>query len=211
MTTEHIGTGDRKKICIGGGGGFIGHHLARRLKGDGHYVVVADIRRGKLLDSDCDEFLEIDLRDMGNCMRAVDGCDWVFNLAADMGGMGFIQTNQSRILYNNTIMSFNMVEASRRQGVKRFFFSSTACVYPEHIQEDPNCQALQEDMAWPSQPQELYGLEKIVTEELVMAYARDFEIDTRIARFHNIYGPECCWQGGREKAPAAFCRYVLHL
>ena len=197
------------KICVGGGGGFIGHHLARRLRREGHYVVIADIRREYVDDRDYDEFLNLDLRDINNCLEATKGCDWVFNLAADMGGMGYIMTNQSLILYNNTMMSFNMLEASRRNGVKRFFYSSTACVYPEHIQEDPNCQALAEHMAWPAHPQESYGLEKLVTEELCIHYGQDFEMETRIARFHNIYGPEGTWKGGREKAPAAFCRKVI--
>ena len=198
-----------KSICITGGGGFIGHHLARRLKSQGHYVRVVDIRREYLKDSDCDEFLLLDLRNLENCILATTGCDWVFSLAADMGGMGFIQTNQSLILYNNTMISFNTLEASRRNGVKRFFYSSSACCYPEHIQDDPNVTALAEDTAWPANPQELYGLEKIVTEQLVMRYAIDFGMTTRIARFHNIYGPEGTWTGGREKAPAAFCRKVL--
>lgn len=197
------------KICIGGGGGFIGHHLARRLKSEGHYVVVADIRKGSLRDDDCDEFLRVDLRELDNCLKATKGCEWVFNLAADMGGMGYIQSNQALILYNNTMMSFNMVEAARRNGVKRFFYSSTACVYPEHVQEQPDCTALAEDMAWPAQPQEAYGLEKLVSEELILHYGMDFGIETRIARFHNIYGPEGTYKGGREKAPAAFIRKVI--
>jgi GDP-D-mannose 3',5'-epimerase len=196
------------RICIAGGGGFIGHWLARRLKKEGHYVVVADVRRGMLLDSDCDEFHQLDLRIFENCLLVTKNVDWVFNLAADMGGMGYIQSNQSLILYNNSLMSFHMIEAARRNGVKRFFYSSTACIYPEHIQESPDVTALAEDMAWPAKPQELYGLEKLVTEELLMHYAKDFGIETRIARFHNIYGPECSWRGGREKAPAAFCRKV---
>jgi GDP-D-mannose 3',5'-epimerase len=160
-------------------------------------------------DTDCDEFHCVDLRKYENCEKVTKKCDWVFHLAADMGGMGYIQSNQSLILYNNTMISFNMIEASRKNGVKRFFYSSTACVYPEHIQEDPNCSALAEHMAWPAKPQELYGLEKIVSEELMMHYQKDFGIECRIARFHNIYGPEGCWRGGREKAPAAFCRKVI--
>lgn len=188
---------------------MIGHHLARRLKKEGHYIVVADIRQGYLRMEDCDEFLKIDLRELENCLTATKGCDWVFNLAADMGGMGYIHTNNSLILYNNTMMSFNMVEASRRNKCKRFFFSSTACVYPEHIQDQPDVQALREDMVWPAKPQDAYGLEKLVSEELILHYGKEFDIETRIARFHNIYGTECTWKGGREKAPAAFCRKVI--
>jgi len=197
------------KICVGGGGGFIGHWLCRRLTSEGHHVVAADVRRDYLKEDDCKEYHEVDLRIFENCLKVTKGCDWVFNLAADMGGMGYIQSNQSLILYNNTMISFNMLEASRQNKVKRFFYSSTACVYPEHIQEDPNCQALAEHMAWPAQPQELYGLEKIVSEELCRHYRSDFGIEVRIARFHNIYGPEGTYKGGREKAPAAFIRKVL--
>lgn len=197
------------KICIAGGGGFIGHHLSRRLKKEGHYVVVADIRREYMKDSDCDEFLGLDLRKFDDCLRATEGCEWVFNLAADMGGMGYIQSNNSTILYNSTMISYNMIEAARRNGAKRFFYASSACVYPENIQDQPDVQALREDMAWPAHPQDAYGFEKISSEQIALHYAKDFDMETRIARFHNIYGPEGTWCGGREKAPAAFCRKVI--
>lgn len=123
--------------------------------------------------------------------------------------MGFIQSNHSIILYNNTMISFNMAEAARRNGVKRFFYSSSACVYPEYKQVDTNVTALKESDAWPAAPQDAYGLEKLVTEELCMHYQKDFGMQVRIARFHNIYGPYGTWKGGREKAPAAFCRKAL--
>jgi len=126
-----------------------------------------------------------------------------------MGGMGYIQSNNSVILYNNTMISFNMLEATRRNQVKRFFYSSSACVYPEYRQDTPDIVALKESDAWPAQPQDAYGLEKLVSEELAMHYARDFGLSCRIARFHNIYGPRGTWKGGREKAPAAFCRKVI--
>jgi GDP-D-mannose 3',5'-epimerase len=126
-----------------------------------------------------------------------------------MGGMGFIQSNNSVILYNNLMISSNMLEAARRNGVKRFFYSSSACVYPEHLQVETDVVALKEATAWPAAPQDAYGLEKIVTEELCRHYMADFGIETRVARFHNIYGPWGTWRGGREKAPAAFCRKAL--
>jgi len=126
-----------------------------------------------------------------------------------MGGMGFIQSNHSTILYNNTMISFNMIEAARRNGCKRFFYSSSACIYPEGKQLDPNISGLKESDAWPAQPQDAYGLEKLVSEEIAKHYMKDFGIETRVARFHNIYGPQGTWKGGREKAPAAFTRKVL--
>jgi len=148
---------------------------------------------------------------MADCMKACEGMDWVFNYAADMGGMGFIQSNHATILYNNTMISFNMVEAARRSGtVKRFYYSSSACIYPEHKQLDPLNPGLKEDDAWPAYPQDAYGLEKLVSEELCKYYGIDFpEIDFRVARFHNIYGPHGTWKDGREKAPAAFSRKAI--
>jgi GDP-D-mannose 3',5'-epimerase len=199
------------KVCIGGGGGFIGSHLARRMLKEGHYVVCADWKKNEYFQENefCSEFHLVDLRDLNHCITATKGCDVVFNLAADMGGMGFIQSNHSVILYNNTMISFNMLEAARRNKCGRLFYASSACVYPEHIQTDENNPGLREKDAWPAAPQDAYGLEKLVTEELAKHYAIDFKMQTRIARFHNIYGPQGTWKGGREKAPAAFCRKVI--
>lgn len=154
----------------------------------------------------CDEFLQLDLRLIENCVIATRGCQHVYNLAADMGGMGFIVSNQAVLLYNNTMISFNMLEAARQNSAKRYFYSSTACVYNEALQTDPDNSGLREDMAWPARPQDTYGLEKLYAEEMALAYAKDFPIKTRIARYHNVYGPRGTWKGGREKAPAAFCR-----
>ncbi|CAF0802747.1 unnamed protein product [Adineta steineri] len=205
-------TPEKKLKClVGGGAGFIGSHLAKRLKSEGHYVIVADWARNEYFEDYefCDEFLHLDLRVLENCLKATDCCDWAFNLAADMGGMGYIESNQSIILWNNTMISFNMLEAARRNGCKRFFYSSTACIYPEHIQMNENMTGLREDDAWLGKPQGSYGLEKLVSEEIAMHYGHDFPIVTRVARFHNIYGPHGTWKGGREKAPAAFCRKVF--
>merc|ERR1719506_3176902 len=200
------------KICVTGAGGFIASHLAKRLKEEGHHVRGVDWKENEYMaESDfCNEFLNRDLRFYDQCKDAVEGCDWVFNLAADMGGMGFIQSNHSRILYNSTMISFNVLEAARKNGVvKRFFYSSSACVYPEHIQEECENPGLKEEDAWPARPQDAYGLEKLYAEELVMQYSKDFGFVGRVARFHNIYGPCGTWCGGREKAPAAFCRKAI--
>ena len=159
----------------------------------------------------CNEFHLADLRLFDNCAKVVAGCDHVFNLAADMGGMGFIQSNHSVIMYNNTMISFNVLEAARIAGISRFFYASSACIYPEGKQLDTEVEGggLLEEWAWPAQPQDAYGLEKLVSEELAIHYNKDFGIECRIARFHNIYGPYGTWKGGREKAPAAFCRKAI--
>eukprot|EP00927_Polykrikos_kofoidii_P039079 TRINITY_DN3350_c0_g1_i2.p1 TRINITY_DN3350_c0_g1~~TRINITY_DN3350_c0_g1_i2.p1 ORF type:complete len:408 (+),score=69.58 TRINITY_DN3350_c0_g1_i2:86-1225(+) len=201
----------KKKVCIGGGAGFIGSHLAMRLRRDGWYVVCADWKENEFMKPDefCDEFLHIDLRKLDNCLKATKDCEHVYNLAADMGGMGFIESNQSVLLFNNTMLSFNMLEASRMNGTKRYFYSSTACVYNEDYQLDPENTGLKESHAWPAKPQDTYGLEKLYAEEMCLAYAKDFPIVTRVARYHNVYGPYGTWKGGREKAPAAFCRKAI--
>jgi GDP-D-mannose 3',5'-epimerase len=198
----------KAKVCIGGGAGFIGSHLGKRLKDEGYYVVVADWVTNKFMKNDefCHEFKLLDLRDLSSAVEACKGCEHIYNLAADMGGMGFIQSNQSVLFYNNTMISSNMIEAARRVGVKRFFYASSACVYNESLQLDPNNPGLEESMAWPARPQDTYGLEKLYAEEMAIVYAKDFGFESRVARFHNIYGPRGTWKGGREKSPAAFCR-----
>jgi len=201
----------KTKVLIGGGGGFIGSHLARRLKHDGFYVVVADWQENKYFKQEefCHEFHKVDLRSLDVCLKVMQGCEHVYNLAADMGGMGFIQSNHSVILYNNTMISFNMLEAARRVHAKKFFYSSSACIYPEYKQTDEANPGLKESDAWPAAPQDAYGLEKLVSEELCKHYMKDFGIEVHVARFHNIYGTHGTWKGGREKAPAAFCRKVI--
>jgi len=196
------------KICVTGAGGFIASHLSRRLKAEGHFVRAVDWKENEYMTEGdfCDEFVNLDLRWPENCKKAVEGFDWVFNLAADMGGMGFIQSNHSRILFNSTMISFNVAEAARAAGCKRFWFASSACIYPEYKQLTEDIAALKEEDAWPAQPQDAYGLEKLMTEELLMHYDADFGMEARIGRFHNIYGPCGTWKGGREKAPASFCR-----
>ncbi|XP_049848911.1 uncharacterized protein LOC126316922 [Schistocerca gregaria] len=205
---------ERKRVnraLVAGGGGFIGSHMASRLKSLGYWVRIADIKYNEFYDRDaiCDEFLRIDLRSLDACMRACESCDIVFDFAADMGGMGFIQSNQAVILYNNMMTSFNLLEAARRSGVKTFLYTSSACVYPEYKQNSEDNAGLKEEDAWPADPQDSYGLEKLVVEQLCKHYTADFGMACRVARLHNIYGPMCTWKGGREKAPAAFCRKAV--
>jgi len=199
----------KKRVCVGGGSGFIGSHLAKRLKDEfGYYVVVADRKKNEFWKSEefCNEFHQVDLRSLKNCIKVTKDCEEVYNLAADMGGMGFIQSNESVLLFNNSMISANVLEASRRNKVKRYFFAGSACCYNEKKQLEVDNPGLKESDAWPAWPQDTYGLEKLYAEEMAMIYGRDFDIVTRIARFHNIYGPYGTWRGGREKAPAAFCR-----
>jgi GDP-D-mannose 3',5'-epimerase len=208
--TSEAKEGSKLRVCIGGGAGFIGSHLAKRLHEEGHHVISADWKKCQYFDEAeyCSEFFLVDLRVLANWKQVTKGCDWVFNLAADMGGMGFIQSNNSVITFNNTMISLSGVEASRSSGVARYFFASSACAYPETIQTDAANPGLKESDAWPAQPQDMYGLEKLYAEETAKAYAKDFPILCRVARFHNIYGGHATWKGGREKAPAAFCRKV---
>uniref|UniRef100_A0A6U1M3G1 NAD-dependent epimerase/dehydratase domain-containing protein n=1 Tax=Fibrocapsa japonica TaxID=94617 RepID=A0A6U1M3G1_9STRA len=204
-------TQEKIKVCVGGGGGFIGSHLAIRLRKEGYHVICADWKENEFMKEEdfCDQFMLVDLRVLDNCLKATEGCKYVFNLAADMGGMGFIESNQSVLMYNNTMISFNMLEAARMNNAERYFYTSTACVYNEDNQMDPNNPGLKEADAWPAKPQDTYGLEKLYHEEMAKAYAKDFPIKTRIARLHNVYGPMGTWKGGREKAPAAFCRKAI--
>ena len=199
------------RVCITGGAGFIGSHLAKYLKQCGHYVVVADWKDNEFMSVEdfCDEFHKLDLRSLANCIKVTKDCDEVYHLAADMGGMGFIQSNNGAILFNNTVMSLHVIESCRINCVKRLFYSSSACVYPEYKQTSSDIgTGLKEEDAWPAQPQDAYGLEKLVTEEMCKHYMKDFGMQIRVARFHNVYGPYGTWFGGREKAPAAICRKV---
>jgi len=198
------------KVLVTGAGGFIGSHLASRLKRDGYWVRSVDIKEPEFGPSDCDEFLLLDLRSWENCVAATHDIDEVYALAADMGGMGFISSHHSQILYNNAMLNFQTLEAAHRSGVRRYLYSSSACVYPEYKQTETNIIPLKEEDAYPAQPQNAYGWEKLITERLCTHYREDYGIETRIVRFHNIFGPYGTWEGGREKAPAALCRKVAH-
>lgn len=199
------------KILVTGGNGFIGHHLARRLKKEGHYVVVADIKRYEYGESDfADEFHWGDLSDTDFCEKVCIGeYDEAYQLAALMGGCQFIFTGGSDadIMHNNSMINLNICEALKNTKTK-VFFSSSACLYPEQIQEKTNSPALKEDTAWPLNPDSLYGLEKGFSERLYQAYHKNYGLDIRIGRFHNIYGHETVYMGGKEKAPASISRKV---
>ncbi|MCP4950224.1 MAG: NAD-dependent epimerase/dehydratase family protein [Proteobacteria bacterium] len=200
-----------KNAIVLGAGGFIGSHLVNRLKAEGCWVRGVDLQYPEFGETAADDFLIGDLRNITVCHQVFDrSFDEVFQLAADMGGAGFIFTgeNDADIMQNSALINLNVLETCHRRNIKRIFYSSSACIYPEHNQLDPDNPKCAESSAYPADPDSEYGWEKLFSERLYLAYARNKGIESRIARFHNIFGAEGTWRGGREKAPAAICRKV---
>ena len=201
---------NQKKVLVGGAGGFIGGHLVKRLKAEGFWVRAVDLKEHEYSPSPADEFMVGDLCDQNVARAAVDGIEDVYQLAADMGGAGYIFTGEhdAAVMRNSATINLNVLEFGRLAGVKRFFYSSSACIYPAYNQTDPANPKCSEDSAYPAAPDSEYGWEKLFSERLYLSYMRNWGSIVRIARFHNIFGVEGTWTGGKEKAPAAMCRKI---
>jgi GDP-D-mannose 3',5'-epimerase len=200
-----------KKALVCGAGGFIGGHLVNRLKTEGYWVRGVDVKANEYGNDNADDFVIGDLRDPAVADHVVtEDIDEIYQLAADMGGAGFVftGTNDAGIMHNSVLCNLNVLEAAKNKGVRKIFYSSSACIYPEYNQMDPNNPKCSEESAYPAAPDSEYGWEKLFSERLFLAYQKNHGIDVRVARFHNIFGPQGTWEGGREKAPAAVCRKV---
>jgi GDP-D-mannose 3',5'-epimerase len=201
----------KPRACVAGAGGFIGHHLVRYLKANGYWVRGVDIKAPEFEDTEADDFALLDLREWQNCLSATSDVGEVYQLAADMGGIGYITAFHADVARNNVLINAHMLEASRQNAVGRYFFSSSACIYPLYRQSDADVTPLKEEDAFPAEPEEGYGWEKLYAEKLCQYYLEEGKVQTRVARFHNVYGPLGTYDGGREKAPAAISRKVASL
>jgi nucleoside-diphosphate-sugar epimerase len=197
-----------RSVLVTGAGGFIGHHLVKYLVRQGCRVRGADLKVPEYEQSDAHEFMACDLRSLEDCMDASRGVEEVYHLAADMGGIGYITSSHALISTNNVLINTNMLRAAHHNKIRRLLFSSSACVYPQHLQRDADVVPLREEDAFPADPEEGYGLEKLFAEKLCQYYFEDYGLETRVVRFHNVYGPLGSYDGGREKAPAAISRKV---
>jgi GDP-D-mannose 3',5'-epimerase len=203
--------GMKATVLVTGAGGFIGHHLVKYLVNRGHIVRGVDIKAPEYQATDADEFVIADLRNYDECLKVTRDVDEVYHLAADMGGIGYITSSHAGIAINNTLINAHMLFTARKNGARRFLFSSSACIYPQHLQKNPDVVPLREEDAFPADPEEGYGLEKLYMEKLCQYFTEDWGFATRVVRFHNVYGPLGTYDGGREKAPAAICRKVAVL
>ena len=199
---------EKTKVLVTGAGGFIGHHLTKYLVDRGYFVRGVDIKEPEYESTAADEFLLLDLALADNCLRATEGIDEVYGLAANMGGIGFIENNKAVIVRDNTLINLQSIEAARINGVKRYLYTSSACIYPGYKQKETDITPLKETDAYPADAEDGYGWEKLYMERVCRHYTEDFGLDTRVVRFHNIFGPLGTYDGGREKSPAAICRKV---
>jgi len=196
------------RVLVTGAGGFIGHHLTKYLQERGYWVRGVDIKVPEFEPTVADDFLLLDLSRPDNCLRATEGIDEVYGLAANMGGIGFIENNKAVIVRDNTLINLNSIEAARINGVQRYLYTSSACIYPGYKQKETDVTPLREEDAYPADAEDGYGWEKLYMERVCRHYTEDFGLETRVVRFHNIFGPLGTYDGGREKSPAAICRKV---
>ncbi len=197
-----------KKVLVAGAGGFIGHHLVNYLKAKGYWVRGVDLKNPEFEETRADDFKLMDLRLFDNCRKACQGMEEVYQLAADMGGIGYITKNHAEIFKNNALINLNVLEAARLAGTKNYLYTSSACIYPQYLQKDCRVKPLKEEDAYPADAEPGYGWEKLFSELACQYYSEDFGFKTHVVRFHNIFGPLGTYQGGKEKSPAAICRKI---